>query len=182
MGATAQAVEFVLTPLFGGAHGHDLLGKHVKGPRGHHIAVKVPAPRPPEERDALHQLVAGERKKAALGSGAEGVARAADPLQEQADGPGRSYLAHQVHRAYVYPKLQRGRGHAHPRAPILQASLGSKAALPGEAAVVSDHRLLAKAQREEVCDPLRQPACVDEHQGGPVGGDKLCDPVQRARP
>ena len=53
------------------------------------------------ERGALDQLVAGGGEEAAARGEAEGVARAADALQERRDGAGRADLADEVDGADV---------------------------------------------------------------------------------
>ena len=98
-----------------------------------------------DQRGALDQLVAGGREEAALRREAEGVAGAADALQEGRDAARRADLADEVDAADVDAELQRGGGDERLQLAVLEALLDVEAALLREAAVVGGDVLLAEA-------------------------------------
>ena len=88
-----------------------------------------------------------------------------DPLEQEADGARRAYLAHEVDGAHVYAKLQRRRGDAHLHLAGLQPLLGVAPDLLREAAVVRRHRFLSQPLGHLVGQTLDQPARVHEEEG-----------------
>ena len=85
-------------------------------------------------------------------------------MQQHADGTGRTYLAHQVHVAYVYPQLQGRGGNTDLDLARLEFLLGVQADFAGKAAVMGHDRILSQAGAHLVRHPLHQPPRVDEHQ------------------
>ena len=107
--------------------------------------VELAAAHAVEQRRAFDQLVARQREEPALGRAADGVARAADALQEARDRARRAELADQVDVADIDAELERGGGHQRLELAALQPLLGVEPALLGEAAVMRRDVLLAEA-------------------------------------
>ena len=165
----AEGVEEVVFLPFAGHAGRDrLLGEDVErgGSRGQE--VELPASDAVQQRGALDELVERQRKEPTLRDAREGVAGAADPLQERRDRPRGADLDDEVHVADVDSELERGRGHQRPEPARLEALLGVEAALPREAAVVARHSIRAEALRELSGQPLGHLARVDEDERRPV--------------
>ena len=98
-----------------------------------------------DEGGALDELVAGGGEEAALGVQAEGVAGAADALEEGRDAAGRADLADEVDAADVDAELEGGGGDEGLQLAGLEALLDAQTALAREAAVVAADVLLAEA-------------------------------------
>ena len=126
-----------------------------------------------EQRGALHQLVARERKQPALGRAVDGVSRPPDALQESRDRARRSELADQVDLADVDAQLERSRRHERFQFAVLEPLFGIETLLLGQAAVVGGHLIGADAFGELTRHPLDQPAGVDEHEGRAMRLDQL---------
>ena len=135
-GAAQEGVELVLLPLPRRHLGHDLLGQHVERLRGEDDPVQLAALGGIDQRRALHEIVARQREQPALGRAVDGMAGAADALQEGGDGAGRAQLADQIDLADVDAQLQRRRGHQHLELAGLEPLLGVQPPLLGEAAVM----------------------------------------------
>ena len=172
-----QLEHLLHVPVFPRRLRHDLLGQHVQRLVADDQPVELSPPDRPEQRGALDQLVAGERKEPPLGRAVHRVPRAAHPLEEGGDPPRRAQLGDQIHVADVDAQLQRGRGHQRLELPGLEPLLGVEPGLLGETAVVRRHRILAEPLGQVARHPLRQPAGVHEHQRGLVGLDQLRQPV-----
>ena len=95
-----------------------------------HQAVELAAAHAVEQRRALDQLVARQREQPALGRAADGVARAADALQEARDRARRAELADEVDVADVDAELQRGGGDQRLAARRASAAARRRAAAP----------------------------------------------------
>jgi hypothetical protein len=78
--AAHQREELVLFPLSRSDFGDDLLRQHVERLFRDREAVELAAIDAIQQGRTLDELVARQRKKSALGSAVDGVARAADPL------------------------------------------------------------------------------------------------------
>src|SRR6185295_19615878 len=100
------------------------------------------------ERRALDELVEREREEAPLRDFSQGVAGAADPLQERRDRAGGSHLDREIDVADVDSELERGRRDERPEASPLQPRLGVEAPLPREAAVMARDGVLPEEARE----------------------------------
>ncbi len=136
-GPPDQVVERSHLPFVGGRDfGDELLGQYVE--RGHRGLehVEVPGPDPGEQRGAFDQLIAGERKEPSRRGALELVVGPSHPLEEGADGPGRSDLADQFDGADVDAQLERGGGHQGPEVPGPEALLDDTPAGARQAAVV----------------------------------------------
>ena len=94
------------------------------------------------QRGAFDEIVARQRKQPALGRAVDGMARAADPLQEAGDGAGRADLADEIDLADVDAEFERGGGDQRPELAGLQALLGVEPLLLAQAAVVGSHIVL----------------------------------------
>ena len=182
VGAPDQLEQLVLVLLRRAGLGDDLLGQHVEGPGWDRQRVQVAPPYAADEGHALDKLVPRQGEEPALRRAAQEVARAPDPLEQQADGARRSYLAHQVDRAHVDAKLQRSRGDAHLHLAGLEPLLGVAADLLGEAAVVGRHRLLPQALGHLVGQALDQPARVHEEDGRVVLAHQVGHAVEGVAP
>ncbi len=113
------------------------------------------------------------------------MAGATDTLKRRRDGPRRTDLADEIHRADVDPQFQRGGRDHHARLPGLEPLFGMEADLPREAAVMRGDYVgtqVLKAFLEIVRDPLRQPSGVDEHQGGTMRANQFGHPVVHIGP
>jgi hypothetical protein len=153
-----------LVPGLGHAGGHHLLREDVERARRRGSAVEEAQMDAAQEGGRLHQVVQGQGEDAALGHAAQGVARAAHPLQERGDGAGGADLDHEVHVADVDAQLQRRGRHQGPERARLQPLLGVEPALAGEAAVMAGDRVFAQELRELGRDPLGHLARVDEDE------------------
>src|SRR5205807_6223935 len=91
-----------------------------------------------------------------------------DALQQGRQCPRGTKVADEVDVAHVDAQLQGCGGDDHPQGPRLQALLGSKPGLAGQAAVVGAHLPLAEPGLELVSDALDQPAGIDEDEGAAV--------------
>ena len=160
--------QSVLVPALRRYFGDDLLRQHVERRFGHAERIELAAPYAVQQRRAFHQVVARERKQPPLGRAIDGVAGAADPLQERCDRARRADLAHEIDLSDVDAEFERGGGDQRLQFPALEPLLGVEPLLLGEAAVMCGHRLLPEEFGQGPRDPLRQPPCIDEDQGGVV--------------
>ena len=177
-----QGEQVVLRPGLAGALGDDLLSEDVQRRHGRVDAVQPAGGHGADEGGALQQLVPGGGEQAALGGKAQGVAGAAYPLEEGGDAAGRLQLTDQVHRADVYPQLQRGRGDQRLHLARLEALLQRQPALFGEAPVVGGDVLFVQTLGQVVGHPLRQAAGVHEYQSSVMGADQLRQAVVDVTP
>ena len=138
-----------------------------------HDAVQFASTDRAHEGGALDQFVASRWKQAALGAQAEGVAGAADALQEDGDAARRADLADQVNAADVDAEFERSRGHQRFELAVLELLFHVQAAFAGEAAVVAGDAFLAETVAQVVGDALGQGAGVHEDQGGVVLDDEI---------
>src|SRR5262249_53908107 len=81
-GQAQPIVKLPLRPVLRRDFRDDLLREHVERAVRNDEAVELPATDAVDKRHALDEIVARQRKQAALGRAADGVARAADTLQE----------------------------------------------------------------------------------------------------
>ncbi len=178
MGSGDERVEVVDLPLRGGCLGDDLLGEDVERGDRHLDGVEAPGPHRGEEPRALDELVAGERVEAASRCAGAGVVGPADALEERRDRPRRADLAHELHRADVDPQLERSGGDQRLQLASAEPPLDAQPPVLREASVVGGDHVVAEPLAELVGQPLRQPAGVDEHDGGAVARDVLGDLVE----
>ena len=165
----------------GGALRHQLLGKDVQRRDRRHDRVETSGADRGEQRRALHQLVARERVEPAHRNASDMVLGPTDTLEKGGDAPGRSELAHELHRADVYAELQRSRRHDGAELPGTQARLHPEAAVHGQARVVGLDAVFPETLGKLVSDPLCHPPGVDEHKGRPVLVDVGRDLIQHRR-
>ena len=171
--APQQVEERIFLPVLCGDLGDDLLGEHVERLLGNREPIEFAAANAVEERGALDEIVARERKQAPFGRASDRVTRTADPLQEGRDRARRAKLADEIDIADVDPELERGGRHQRFQLAPFQPLLGRESQLLGHAAVMGGDRALAETLRELVGDPFGHPAGVDEHQRRPVIFDQL---------
>ena len=176
-GLADEVVEGVLGPGLAGGLSHDLLGEDVERSGQGVDAVEAPGTDGADEGGALQQLVAGGGEEAAVGAEAEGVARAADALEEGRDAAWRADLADEVDGADIDAKLEGGGGDEGAEVTRLEALLDVQAAILGDAAVVAGDGFLAEALGELLGGSLGQSARVDEDECGAVLTHKLREPV-----
>src|SRR5256885_2777996 len=101
-----QVVEPGLVPLARRHFGDDLLRQDVERLRGHRHPVEFPASHGREERRALDQVIARQRKQSSLRSAAHRVTGAADALQECRDRARRAELTDEVRSEEHTSELQ----------------------------------------------------------------------------
>ena len=114
-GLADEGVEGVFGPGLAGGLGHDLLGEHVERGGQGVDAVEASRVHRADEGGALDELVTGGGEEAAVRAEAEGVAGAADALQEGGDAAGRADLADEVDGADVDAELEGGGGDEGPQ-------------------------------------------------------------------
>ena len=102
--------QFVLAPIFGSAHGHNLLGQDVQRCFGYLDAIQLTLADPSHQGGAFEQFMASRCEDAALRDGAAPVTRASNALQGNREGARRADLADQVYRANVDTQFKRSRG------------------------------------------------------------------------
>ena len=163
-GAPEQVEERRFRPILRRDFRDDLLGEHVERLLGDRKPVELAAADAVEERGAFDEIVARERKQAPLGRAADGVAGAADPLQEGRDRAWRADLADEVDVADVDAEFERGGRDQRFQFAALEPLFGREPELLGHAAVMGGDGLLAETLGELAGDPLRHAAGVDEHQ------------------
>ncbi len=99
-----------------------------------------------------------------LGVPFDGMARAADPLQQGGDGPRRTQLADEVDLADVDAQFQRGGSHQRLERALLKPLLGGESVLLAQAAVVSSHLILAQTIENLPGHALRHAPGIHEDQ------------------
>ena len=176
-GAAQPIIKLRLRPILRCDFRDDLLRQHVERPVGHDEAVKLPATDAVDKRRALHQIVARERKQAPLGRAADGVARAADALQEGRDRARRTDLTDEIDVADVDPELERSGRHESLEFAALQPLFGGEPELLGHAAVMRGDGLIAEPIGKLARDAFGHAPGVDEHERGAV----LLDELSQAR-
>ena len=154
-GAPHQREQLVLAPLARGDLGDDLLRQHVERLLRDRETIELAAADAVEQRRALDQLVARQRKQPALRRAADRMARAADALQEAGDRARRAELADEVDVADVDAELERCRGHQRLQLAVLQPLLGVEPLLLGEAAVMRGDVRPRRAARRAGASPAR---------------------------
>ncbi len=172
IGAAAALVERVLAPFLRRHLGDDLLRQHVERLLRDAEPVELAAADAVEQSGAFDQLVAREREEPSLGRAVDGVAGAADALQEAGDRARRGKLADEIDLADIDAELERGGGDQRLQAAVLQPLLGREALLLGEAAVMRRDMRGADAVGELAGDALGHAPRVDEDQGRAVLGDE----------
>ncbi len=145
IGAAYGVEEIVFVPIFGGAHGHDLLREDVERRFGNREAVEFALAHGAHQRGAFEQFIARGGEDAALGHGAAPVAGAADALQGDGNRARRADLADQIDAADVDAQFERGGGHQRAQLAGFQLVLGREPQLARQAAVVRGHGFLAQA-------------------------------------
>ena len=107
IGALIEREEVILAPFLRPDFGHDLLRQNVERLRRHGDVVQLAAPRRVQQRGAVAQFIARQRKEPALRYAADRVTGAPDALQERCDRARRADLAHQIDIADIDPQLER---------------------------------------------------------------------------
>ena len=172
--AREQVVDL---PLLHADLGDDLLCEHVERRGSRLDRVELAAADAVEQRRALDEIVARQRKEAPFRQAAEPVTRAANPLQQRRDHARRAELAHEVHVADVDAELERGRGNESLEPARLEPFLRAQPMFLREAAVVRRDRVVAEPLREVARGALREPPGIHEHERRPVRADQLREPV-----
>ena len=106
IGAPDELKQCLLVPFLCGDFRGDLLREHIERIAGDVQLVELAAAHRIEERRALHEIIARQRKDPALRGAAHRVAGAPDALQEGVDGARRAQLAHEVNIADVDAQLE----------------------------------------------------------------------------
>ena len=181
-GLAEEGEEVVFAPGLAGGFGDDLLGEDVERGDGREEAVEAPGLDGADERGALDELVARRREEAALRREAEGVAGAADALEEGRHAARRLELADEVDGADVDAEFERSGGDERLHFAGLEALLEVEAALLREAAVVGADVLLADALGEREGGALGEAAGVHEDERRAVLLDELGEAVVHVAP
>src|SRR5262249_5648736 len=129
-----ERIKLVLVPLARGYFGDDLLGQHVERLIRDGKPVKLAAADAVEQRRALHQLVARQRKQPALGRAVDGVPGPPDALEKARDRARRPELADEVDLADVDAQFERSGRHQRLELAVLEPLFGIETLLFGEAA------------------------------------------------
>src|SRR5206468_9538937 len=127
-------------------------------------AVKLATVHRVEQGGAFQQIVERQWKQPPLRNRADGVAGAADTLQEGVDRARRAKLAHQVDVADVDAEFEGTGGHQRFEFALLEPLLRVQAMLARETAMVRGDVLLAEPLGEVARNPFRNAALVDENQ------------------
>ena len=172
-----EVVEGVLGPGFAGGFGHDLLGEDVEGGGQGRDAVEASGADGANEGGALQELVAGGGEEAPVGAQTEGVAGAADALEQGGDAAGRADLADEIDGADVDAELEGGGGDEGAQVAGLEALLDAQAAFLGDAAMVARDGLLSKTLGQLLGDALGKGAGVDEYEGRVVLAHELSEAI-----
>ncbi len=176
-GAAEAFEQRRLRPVLRRDLGHDLLRQHIERLVRHRQQIELAAAHAVEQGDAFAQLVAREREQPSLRRAADGVAGAADPLQEARDRARRADLTDQVDIADVDAEFQRRRRHQRPQRAGLEPLLRRQPLFLRHAAMVRGHRLRPEPIGQLPSHPFGHAAGVDEHEGGAVRGDQRHQPV-----
>ena len=110
VGAAHQRQQVVDRPLVHRRRRHHLLRQHVERLAGHAGRLDRALAHAPGDHGGLEQVAPPLGEEPAAGRLADGVPRAADPLQAGRHRLRRLDLHHQVDRAHVDPQLERGGG------------------------------------------------------------------------
>ena len=177
-GLAHQLEEVVLAPAVRRALGDDLLREDVEGQVRRVHRIERAAPHSGEQRGALDQLVPGHRIEPALRRATTAVTGATDALQECRDAARRGDLAHHLDRADVDAQLERRGRHQRAQLAGTQLRFDTLTPVPGEAAVVGRHRVVAEALGKQMRDALGHAPRVDEDERGAVGANVRRDGVE----
>ena len=180
--AAQQVEQGAGLPLAAGHFAHDVLGQHVQRLLDRGRAVQLATADRVHQRGALDQVVAAERKQAALGRRLDAVAGAAHALQEGGHRARRTELADEVHVADVDAEFERGGRDQDGQRAGLEPLFGLPAPLARQAAVVRGDRTVAQPLGQRECGPLDQAAGVGEHERRAVGARQFRDPVVHLGP
>ena len=161
---------------------HDLLGEHVERSGGNGQTIKLTAAHRIEQRGALDEIVARQRKEPPLGRTPDRVAGPTHALQECGDRSWRAQLTHEVDVADVDAQLERCGGDQRAQLAALEPAFRVEPQLLCHAAVMSRDLLCADPLREVACDALCVPPCVDEDECSAVLAHELGQPVIDLRP
>ena len=171
--------QIIFPPVFGGAHGHDLLRQNVQRRFGNGDAVEIPLTNGAHQRSAFQQVVAGSREDAAFGHGAAPVTRAADTLQAHRNGPRRANLANQINAADVDTQFERSRRYERADFSSLQLSFGDQSQLARQAAVMRGNGVFSEAFGKMMRHAFCQATGIDKNKRGAVfgreGGNAIVD-------
>ena len=102
--------ESVFGPIFGSAHGHDLLGENVHRGIRNGDAVQIALAHGVNERGVFDEIVARGGEEAAFRDCSTPVTGATDALKTDRDGTRRADLADEVNAADIDSELERSRG------------------------------------------------------------------------
>ena len=180
--APQAVVQRIELPFAAGRFGDDVLCERVKRLDRHADAVKLAAVHRVEQGGAFQQIVERQGKQPPLRNRADGVAGAADTLQEGVDRARRAKLAHQVDVADVDAEFEGTGGHQRFEFALLEPLLRVQAMLARETAMVRGDVLLAEPLGEVARNPFRNAALVDENQRRAMLSDQLGEPVVHLAP
>ncbi len=166
--ASHQLVELVHCDLLLGADRDDLLREDVERVARDGRLLDRPFEHPLRDHRALEQVGAELREEAALGHGAQLVARTADALQAAGDRLRRLDLDDEVNGAHVDAELERRRRDQARDLPRLEQLLDLGALLARQRSVVRAGNLLLRELVQPEREPLRETPVVDEHDGRAV--------------
>ncbi len=157
-------IQLVVAVLATGGLRDDLLGQHVERRVVLDDRVELAAPDAAEQRRAFHQIVPRDREQPPFRQAGDGVAGAADALQQRRDAMRRSDLTDQIDVADVDAELERGRRDQRLQPAGLQTRLGVQPLFLRQAAVMRGNGFLAKPIAEVPGQPFGHPPRIDEDQ------------------
>src|SRR5690606_6020126 len=151
----------------------DLLGQDVERCFGCLHFIELSAVGRVEQCATLHQIVATERKHAALRETTHDVSRASHSLKQRRYAPGRTDLANEIHVSDVDTELEGGSGYQSFEPPVLESALRRMAPLTREAAVMAGDGAFSQTLGEEACDAFGQATRVGEDEYRPMSVNEL---------
>src|SRR6185312_3954309 len=182
VGAAYQAMELIFVPLARCNLGGDLLREDIERAARNMQPVELTAADGLEERRALDELIARERKQTTLREAADGVARAAHTLQESIDASRGADLTDKVHVPDIDAELERrGRNERFQLAPF-ETLFGFEPAFLGQTAVMGHDVLGAQSLGELARGALGEAARIDENERRAVLAYELGQPVVELAP
>src|SRR5246500_2680235 len=161
--STAHRLEQLgFVPIFGSAHGHNLLRQNVKRSFGNRDAIEISLANCAHECSAFQQLVASCREDPAFGHGATPVTRSADTLQTGGNRTRRTDQANQVDCADIDAKLERCSRYKGAELSGFQFLFGYETQLARQTSVMRGDGTTPQALGEMMTHALGETAGVDE--------------------
>ncbi len=185
LGATDQREQVVFRVLGARRLGDDLLRQHVERRILRDDRVEPSTADGAQQRQRFDQVVARHREHAALRRARDGVAGAADALQQGRDPVRRADLADKIDVADVDAQFERRRRDQRLELPALEPRLGVEPPFLREASMMRRDGFFAEALAEMSSHALGQSPRVDEHERRPVlaheAGEAVVVPPPRPR-